>query len=62
MSIISNFLIRHWESKVNFELKFKAAQHRQIENKKIIDTMIALATIGELTPERYEFFLKMLSQ
>lgn len=58
---MSDFLTRFFESKAIFALQSKAVQQKQLENKKILDTMIALARIGELTPERYEFFMEILS-
>lgn len=61
MIIILNFLTKRWESKAAIELQLKESQHRQIENKKILDTMITLASMGELTPERYGFFISLLS-
>lgn len=56
-----NFLKKYWKTKVIKEVSARAFQHRQIENKQIIDTMISLANIEELTPERYECFIKILS-
>lgn len=35
---------------------------KQHENKKIFETMMSLAEIGELTPERYAFFMSVVSK
>lgn len=59
--MISNILTKHWEYKANLELRIKASKNKQIENKKILDTMLTLASIGELTPERYGFFMEIIS-
>ena len=40
------------------DLQAKLKQH---ENKKVFDTMLALAKYGELTPERYAFFMSVVS-
>ena len=34
---------------------------KQRENKKVFETMISLAQFGELTPERYAFFMSVVS-
>ena len=34
---------------------------KQHENKKIFETMMSLAELGELTPERYGFFMSVVS-
>lgn len=34
---------------------------KQHENKKVFETMMSLAHFGELTPERYAFFLSVIS-
>ena len=34
---------------------------KQHENKKVFDTMMSLAQFGELTPERYAFFMSVAS-
>ena len=34
---------------------------KQHENKKVFETMMSLAQFGELTPERYAFFMSVVS-
>ncbi len=34
---------------------------KQHENKKVFETMMSLAQWGELTPERYAFFMSVVS-
>lgn len=34
---------------------------KQHENQKVIETMMSLARLGELTPERYAFFMSVIS-
>ncbi len=34
---------------------------KQHENKKVFETMMSLAQFGELTPERYAFFMSVIS-
>lgn len=34
---------------------------KQHENKKVLETMMSLAQFGELTPERYAFFMSVIS-
>ena len=34
---------------------------KQHENKKVFETMMSLAQLGELTPERYAFFMSVVA-
>lgn len=34
---------------------------KQHENKKVFETMMSLAQFGELSPERYAFFMSVVS-
>ena len=55
------FLTDYWKYKVEREFQTIAVRQSKIERKKIVDTMIALSKVNELTPERFGFFMEILS-
>lgn len=59
--MVNNILKRHWVSKAKAELQLKAAENKKKEMQKVFETMIALASIGELTPERYGLLLNTIN-
>lgn len=57
----SGILSKHWIKKAEAELEEHQKSLKQQENKKIFETMLSLAAFGDLTPERYPFFLSIIS-
>lgn len=52
---------KHREKKAKREILEYASILKQRENKKVLDTMMSMASIGKLTPERYAFFMTVIS-
>lgn len=54
-------LTKYWEKKAKQEILEYARILKQHENKKVLETMMSMANIGQLTPERYDFFMAVIS-
>lgn len=54
-------LKRYWKYKACLAITEKMYQNKQEENGKLLDTMIAMAGMGELTPRRLAFFMEALA-
>lgn len=50
-----------WVKKAESNLATYQKVLKQHENKKVFETMMSLAQFGELTPERYAFFMSVIS-
>lgn len=57
----SGILTNYWEKKAKQEILEHASLMKQHENKKVLETMLCMANIGQLTPERYAFFMAVIS-
>ena len=58
--MILEILSRRWERKAAADILKHMYTVKQHEREKLIDTMLALANRGQLTPERLSFFLAAL--
>lgn len=54
-------LIGRYIKKAEFNLMLHQNELKQHENKKVFETMLSLAQLSELTPERYAFFMSVVS-
>lgn len=54
-------LKRYWKYKACLAITEKMYQNKREENGKLLDTMIAMAGMGELTPRRFAFFMEALA-
>ena len=58
--MILEVLSRRWERKAAAEVLRHMHTNKQQEREKLLDTMLALASRGQLTSERMSFFLTAL--
>lgn len=58
--MILEVLSRRWERKAAAEVLKHMHTIKQHEREKLLDTMLALASRGQLTSERMSFFLTAL--
>lgn len=57
----SGILTKYWEKKAKQEILEHTSLMKQHENKKVLETMLCMANTGQLTPERYAFFMAVIS-
>ena len=57
----AGILTKHWEKRGKQDILEYAGILKQRENKKVLETMMAMASIGQLTPERDGFFMAVIS-
>lgn len=54
-------LTKYWEKRAKQDVLEYASILKHHENKKVLETMMSMANIGQLTPERYAFFMAVIS-